>query len=80
MPKRVLIRIGVCDLDVELSYHICAGAYILERSVRPIITYMIWVKIDESQIGFYLKFLVLKFSTKGIILSFILKKYINERA
>ena len=41
MPKRVLIRIGVCDLDVELSYHICAGAYILERSVRPIITYMI---------------------------------------
>merc|ERR1712008_346795 len=62
--KRVLIRIGVCDLDVELSYHICAGAYILERSVRPIITYMIRVKIDESQIGFYLKFLVLNFSTK----------------
>merc|ERR1712106_983161 len=34
MPKRVLIRIGVCDLDVELSYHICAGAYIFDRGLR----------------------------------------------
>jgi len=77
MPKRVLIRIGVCDLDVELSYHICAGAYILERSVRPIITYMIWVKIDESQIGFYLKFLALLSSTKGMIINFLLNSFIR---
>jgi len=54
MLIRVLIRISVCDLDVELNLAICVGAYRI-RSVRPYIIYMIWVKIDESQIGFYLK-------------------------
>jgi len=33
--------------------------------------YMIWVKIDESQIGFYLKILILIYSTKGIKLIYI---------
>ena len=34
MLKRVLIRISVCDLDVELNTLICAGAY-KRWSVRP---------------------------------------------
>ena len=33
---------------------------------------MIWVKIDESQIGFYLKFITLLTSTKGMIINFLL--------
>jgi len=34
MLKRVLIRISVCDLDVELNTPVCAGAH-WRRSVRP---------------------------------------------
>jgi len=47
IPKRVLIRIGVCDLDVELNTHICAGAYGW-RSVLPYI--FTWFELKSTQV------------------------------
>merc|ERR1712079_490051 len=49
-----LIELNVCDLDVELNFYICVEVYII-IVFRLINIYMIRVKIDVSQIGFYLK-------------------------
>merc|ERR1712189_54532 len=53
---KVLIRINVCDLDVELDIYICAEAN-NSMVCSTFNIYMIWFKIDVSQIGFYLKFI-----------------------
>ena len=54
MPVKIVhIKITDNDLDVELSNPKIEKDF-KEGSVRPIATYMIWVQIDASQIGFYL--------------------------
>ena len=50
---RALIEFLVFDLDVELGIWINVEVF-HNLSVRQTISYMIWVKIDLSQIGFYL--------------------------
>ena len=50
---KALIEFLVFDLDVELGILKNVEVF-YNLSVRQTISYMIWVKIDLSQIGFYL--------------------------
>ena len=69
--------VSIYALDIKLNLFIFAGAYKV-RSARPYIIYTILVKTYESQIGFYLKFIYLFFSTKGIKINLILKYVIHS--
>ena len=65
MIIRVLISFIAYDLDVELRPDLCRNKPRAVCSTE--LSYMIWVKIDESQIGFYLSFEYLKLVRKEFL-------------